>query len=157
MTYQEASHRIARAFPASGRERRWQEIVDARLESVERQNPSGRRKLRHPDDVELQNVRRRRAGVEPLHVELMALIRRVGCDLQLHAHPGTPLCKTSELAPYNVALRSERAARERQLCRRVVGSAGEGVSRYDQKAECEDAPHAPSSRTAPGKSMPSLR
>jgi hypothetical protein len=36
----------------------------------------------------------------------MALIRRIGCDLQLDAHTGTPFRKAGELVPHDLALRS---------------------------------------------------
>ena len=110
----EPRYRIERALPASGRERRWQEIVDVRPESVERQNPSGRRKLRHPDDVELQDVWRRHAGVEPLHVELMPLIRGIWRGPKHNRKRWVLSLESIELSADHVAFTSDEAPGKRE-------------------------------------------
>jgi hypothetical protein len=101
---------------------RWHEAGDIRSKTIERKNPSGGSELRRPDDVELQDVRCRRARIQPLDVELMALIGGVRRDAQLHPHVRMPLREPIQLPTNDCGFRPERAAGERQHRSRVRGA-----------------------------------
>ena len=89
---------------------------------VQRQHPSGCGELGGPDDVQLQHVRLGCTGVQPLHVQLMALVGCVGRDAQLDAHAGMLLLERRELLLHQAPFRAERAGRQRHE-RAIVGPA----------------------------------
>ena len=113
-----------------------EEVVDVEVESVERQNPSGRRELRGPDHVELQHVGIGRAGVEPLHVELMALVGGVGRGLHLHAYGRVQRLEAVELPPNRLAFPAYRAASERQHM--WISSSATEADEHDARAQRGD-------------------
>ena len=119
------------APPSIGGHRRREEVFRMRLESIERENPSGGGELRRPDHVELQNVRFRCAGIEPLHVQLVTDIRRIGRGSNVHARVRMKRLKSCELPLNDSCLSSDRARRhgQRRLARarRTRG--------YEQRAE----------------------
>ena len=86
--------------------------VGRRPEAVERQDPAGGGELRRPDRVELEDVGLARPRVEPLHVELMALVGRVGRGPLHDPDVGVLPHESRELAAQDLALGAERAARE---------------------------------------------
>ncbi len=78
--------------------------------AVERQNPAGGGELGSPDRVELEDVGIARTGVEPLHVELMALVGGVGGAALLDPDVGMLAHEPRELAPQHLPLGAEHAA-----------------------------------------------
>jgi len=83
--------------PGVGGDRRWKEFRFRRTVLFQRENPSRRRKFGSPHYIELQDRRIADARVEPLHVELVALGRVVGCALQLDPDPGIELHEALQL------------------------------------------------------------
>ena len=105
---------IERAVPAIGRHRRREELVDRRPETVERGNPPRGRELRRPDHVELQHIGLADVRVEPLDVELVALVGVVGRGAQLDRDLGMRGAEPLELPARHLAFAAEEAARQRQ-------------------------------------------
>ena len=96
--------------------RRVEEVGEGLLRDakfVDRPNPPGRCKLGRPDHIELQDVRIRRPGVEPLYVELMTLIGGVGRLSYFDAHAVLGL-EPRNLTPDNLAFGAEHASGEGQ-------------------------------------------
>ena len=73
---------------------------------------SGGGELRGPDRVELENVGLADVGVEPLHVELMALVGGVRSGPLHDPDIGVLLHESRELAPQDRAFGAECAARK---------------------------------------------
>ena len=137
----EPGHPVQGAPPPRSRERGREEVVDVGSKAVERQDPAGRRELCRPDDVELQDIWIRRAGIQPLHVQLMALVGRVGCDAQLDLHTGMALSETHELPAHDLGFGAERAPGKGEPCRPVRAAAGSRAGRHDHKAREKKAVH----------------
>ena len=90
-----------------------EEGVRRGIEGREREDPSRGGELGGPDHVELEDVRVRTPGDEPLDVELMALIGGVGGGPDLHPDVGMLLLKGFELSAEDVRLGSHRAPGDR--------------------------------------------
>ena len=110
----EPRQRVQRAVPAVRSDGGGKELIDARFEPVEAGNPSRGREFRGPDDVELQDVGIARPGVQPLHVQLMPLVRRVRRGPQRDVNRGVRLAEPIELAPDHFAFAPDEAAGKRQ-------------------------------------------
>jgi hypothetical protein len=91
-----------------------QEILDVECGDINGKNPSGPRKLGGPDHVELQDVGSRCSGVEPLDVQLMALIGGIGRDAQLDFDAGMTFGKPIDLTSHHRGFGADGAAGERQ-------------------------------------------
>src|SRR5439155_19492227 len=74
--------------------------------------PLRRGDLRRPHRVELQHVGVAGVGVQPLDVELMALVGGVSGLAQLNANIGVLLLEAVELPPEDVRLAPDGAGRE---------------------------------------------
>ncbi len=139
----EPGQRVERSVPPRGFDRRGHEVVCVGRESVERQHPAGGGEFRDPDHVELQYVGRFRPCVQPLHIELMALIRGIRRDLQVHADAGMLVGEPRKLTADHVALGTERAAGKGEPWQGVVGAAGRCHERDEEHAQPCSMPHAP--------------
>jgi hypothetical protein len=95
-----------------------------RAELIEGKDPSGGGELRGPDGVELEDVRITRAGVQPLDVELVPLIRGVRRVPPFHPDPGMLGIESGELPYQDLGLRSQRAAGEGDDDRATIGLPG---------------------------------
>jgi hypothetical protein len=122
-------------------ERRVEKVGEGLLRDakfIERPDPPGRCEFGRPHHIELQDVRIRRPGVEPLHVELMTLIGGVGRRSNLDAHAVLGL-EPRNLAPDNLAFGAEHASGEGQR----VGRAPAGGSQRRRKEAHGRAPEHP--------------
>ena len=82
------------------------------MKPVEAGNPPGCRELRRPHDVELQDVGIAHPRVEPLHVELMPLVRRIGRGPQRHVDRWMRSPEAFELPADDLAFPADHAAGE---------------------------------------------
>jgi hypothetical protein len=104
--------------------------------------------LRGPDHVELQHVRLAGPGVEPLHIELVALPGRVRRLAQLDADVGVLLVEAIDLPAQNLRFLANRAGREdddRLLRAAVAADRGQKRrQRQEQRAASAHADRLPS-------------
>jgi len=97
------------------------------MKAVQREDPLGGGELGSPDGVELEDVGVARPGVEPLHVELVALVGGVGGSALLDPDVGMLAHEPPELAAEHLPLGAEHAAGEGDHCGpggRRAGAAG---------------------------------
>ncbi len=104
---------VQRAVPTIGLYRGGEERGGIRRETVERQDPAGGSEFWRPDYVELQDVGVTRVRVQPLHVELMALVGRIGRLAPLDTDSGMSSHEPVELSLQQFRFRPDRAGRER--------------------------------------------
>jgi hypothetical protein len=101
-------------LPAVRIERCGKEIVTVGGRQVDRVYPAGSGEFGSPDDVELEDIGIGRPGVQPLHVQLVALIGGVGCHAELDRHVRMQRFEPRQLRADDGALGAHRASREGQ-------------------------------------------
>jgi hypothetical protein len=79
------------------------------MKAIKIQNPSGRGKFGGPHDIELQNVGIGGAGVEPLHIQLMAIVGSIGRRAHFDAQRRMTRLESRELASKELGLAADRA------------------------------------------------
>jgi hypothetical protein len=119
----EPGQRVEGAAPAVGLDGGGEEGVDVGGEAVERQDPAGGAELGGPHHVELEDVGVAGAGVEPLDVELVALVGGVGGAALLDHDVGVGGGEARELRRQHLGLRTQRAAGEGDYRRAAGGGA----------------------------------
>src|SRR5262249_5913712 len=112
----EPRQRIQRAVPAVRGQDASEETVRWWMEPVEAGNPSGGCEFGRPDDIELKDVRVDRSRIEPLHVELVPLIRSIRRWPQLDMNRWVRLLETLELEPNDLAFPADAAERNAERC-----------------------------------------
>ena len=130
---------VQRAVPAIGRDGGGKEPIDGRMIPIEAGNPPGRRELRRPHDVELQDVGIARPRVEPLDIELMPLVRRIGRRPQRHRDRRMRPPEAFELAADDVGFPSDHAAGEGE--HRLTGP--DAASRSGRHTDRQHRRHPP--------------
>jgi hypothetical protein len=113
---------------------RWNEIVHVNGKRVEREYPSRPGELSSPDDVKLQDVGLDGAGVEPLNIQLMALVGGIRRDTQLDRDTRVGLAEPVELTPRDGRFGTQPAAGEGQSGR-SWGVSTRGSSHCRQQRE----------------------
>ena len=110
-------------------------VFDVGFEAIQGKDPACRCELRRPDDVELQDVRLAGTGVQPLHVQLVPLIRRVrrtslhDADLRVLGH------ESVELPSEHLGLGPDGAAGEDDFDGSPVCLRGTGYREQDERAQ----------------------
>jgi hypothetical protein len=115
--------------PAVRRQRDGKEVLDAWIKSVEAQDPSRCGKLGCPDDVELQHVGVSGARVQPLHVQLVAMVRGVRRGLHVDANVGMHRVEPVQLRANRFAFSADGAAGEGEDVRIRPGAADQEEQR----------------------------
>jgi hypothetical protein len=105
----EPRERVEPPLHATGREGAREEPRRVGGEAVEREYPPGGGELGRPDHVELEHVRVAHPRVEPLDIELVALVGRVGRRALDHTDVRVRAREAHKLAAQHAGLGSDRA------------------------------------------------
>src|SRR6185312_15099622 len=142
--------------PTIGRDGRGKEGRGIGPETVQREDPACGGEFRRPDHVELKNIGLAGPRVEPLHVELMLLVRRVR-SLPLYHSDSRVLChEPCELLAEYHRLCPQHARRKRDGDRATVLGAATPDQQQQQQDRQLPRAHGPSTgpEIAHGGSVP---